>query len=255
MSRGLSPRVNSYRGPLWILSAAIFAANVIEVNSYSCHEVKTAFQLRQVGPLSRVPETPRTGTADDTVDGGSKMSNISRSKDRNTEAATAQFLMGPESNLLLTRDREEQAGFQRESLDIQVVTDDMQAQKSEGANHCVLLEVRHALIFNENTYDVPIYSDVDLSVCKHQGPSCCTRKMEESYHIAVKRETIHNIHSYSYELEHLLSGHSDAFQESLGSFPSYLRSEHVCRIKIRSSTCPNQAKMENNNGATIETLV
>lgn len=61
MSRGLSPRVNSYRGPLWILSAVIFAANVIEVNSYSCHEVKTAFQLRQVGPLSRVPETPRTG--------------------------------------------------------------------------------------------------------------------------------------------------------------------------------------------------
>lgn len=36
--------------------------------------------------------------------------------------------------------------------------------------------------------------------------------MEESYQFAVKRETIHNIHSYSYELEHLLSGHSDAFQ-------------------------------------------
>lgn len=54
--------------------------------------------------------------------------------------------------------------------------------------------------------------DVELSVCKHQGPSCCTRKMEESYHIAVKRETIHNIHSYSYELEYLLSGHLDAFQ-------------------------------------------
>lgn len=34
---------------------------------------------------------------------------------------------------LLTRDRDEQAGFQRESLDIQVVTDDMQAQK-RGAN-------------------------------------------------------------------------------------------------------------------------
>lgn len=54
--------------------------------------------------------------------------------------------------------------------------------------------------------------DVDLLVCKHQGPSCCTRKMEESYQFAVKRETIHNIHSYSYELEHLLSGHLDAFQ-------------------------------------------
>lgn len=53
---------------------------------------------------------------------------------------------------------------------------------------------------------------MDLLVCKHQGPSCCTRKMEESYTFAVRRETLHNIHSYSYELEHLLSGHSDAFQ-------------------------------------------
>lgn len=61
MSRGISPRVSSYGGPMWILSAVIVAANVIEVASYSCHEVKTAFQLRQVGPLSRVPETPGTG--------------------------------------------------------------------------------------------------------------------------------------------------------------------------------------------------
>lgn len=61
MSRGISPRVNSYGGPLWILAAVIFAASAMVVNSYSCHEVKTAFQLRQVGPLSRVPETPRTG--------------------------------------------------------------------------------------------------------------------------------------------------------------------------------------------------
>lgn len=36
--------------------------------------------------------------------------------------------------------------------------------------------------------------------------------MEESYQLAVKRETLHNIQSYSYELEHLISGHSDAFQ-------------------------------------------
>nr|XP_046263314.1 glypican-5 isoform X1 [Scatophagus argus] len=114
MSRGICPRVKSC-GSFWILSAVIFAANVIDVDAYSCHEVRTAFQLRQVGPLHRVPETPGT--------------------------------------------------------------------------------------------------DVDLLVCKHQGPSCCTRKMEESYQFAVKRETLHNIHSYSYELEHLLSGHSDAFQD------------------------------------------
>lgn len=56
-------------------------------------------------------------------------------------------------------------------------------------------------------------TDVDLLVCKHQGPSCCTRKMEENYQFAVRRETLHSIHSYSYELEHLLSGHSDAFRD------------------------------------------
>lgn len=114
MSRGICPRVNSC-GSFWVLSAALLAAVLVDVDAYSCHEVRTAFQLRQVGPLHRVPETPGT--------------------------------------------------------------------------------------------------DVDLLVCKHQGPSCCTRKMEESYQFAVKRETQHNIHSYSYELEHLLSGHSDAFQD------------------------------------------
>ncbi|XP_035807034.2 glypican-5 isoform X2 [Amphiprion ocellaris] len=114
MFRGVCPRVNSC-GSFWILSLVVFAVSVIGVDAYSCHEVRTAFQLRQVGPLHRVPETPGT--------------------------------------------------------------------------------------------------DVDLLVCKHQGPSCCTRKMEESYQFAVKRETLHNIHSYSYELEHLISGHSDAFQD------------------------------------------
>lgn len=100
----------------WLVTLAVLVAGgAVGVDAYSCHEVRTAFQLRQVGPLHRVPETPGT--------------------------------------------------------------------------------------------------DVDLFICKHQGPSCCTRKMEESYQIAVKRETLHNIHSYSYELEHLLSGHSDAFQD------------------------------------------
>ncbi|XP_028284142.1 glypican-5 isoform X2 [Parambassis ranga] len=114
MSRGVCPRVNSC-GSVWILLSVLFAISVIDVDAYSCHEVRTAFQLRQVGPLHRVPETPGT--------------------------------------------------------------------------------------------------DVDLLLCKHQGPSCCTRKMEDSYQSAVKRETIHNIHSYSYELEHLISGHLDAFQD------------------------------------------
>ncbi|XP_034038687.1 LOW QUALITY PROTEIN: glypican-5-like [Thalassophryne amazonica] len=115
MSRGTIPTCELPRTPFRILSALIFAANVIDAHAYSCHEVRAAFQLRQVGPLHRVPETPDT--------------------------------------------------------------------------------------------------DVDLLICKHQGPSCCTRKMEESYQLAVKRETLYNIQSYSYELEHVISGHSDAFQD------------------------------------------
>ncbi|XP_041849679.1 glypican-5 isoform X1 [Melanotaenia boesemani] len=116
MSRGICPRVN-----FWILTLVIFAGIMIDANAYSCHEVRTAFQQRQVGPLQRVPEAP----------------------------------------------------------------------------------------------DV----DVDLLICKHPGPSCCNRKMEESYQNAVKRETLHNIDAYSSELEHLIFRHLNAFQ---GMFQSLL---------------------------------
>ncbi|XP_056149884.1 LOW QUALITY PROTEIN: glypican-5-like [Lampris incognitus] len=115
MSRGICPRVNS-SGFGWIVLTCLFWVNVLDVGAYSCHEVRTAFQLRQIGPLHRVPETPGT--------------------------------------------------------------------------------------------------DVDLLVCKHQGPSCCTRKMEESYQFAVKRETLQNIRSYSFELKYLISSHADAFQDT-----------------------------------------
>ncbi|XP_024908147.1 glypican-5-like isoform X1 [Cynoglossus semilaevis] len=115
MFRGVFSRVNSCRC-FWIFTVQLlFAVHVVDVQAYSCHEVRTAFQLRQVGPQHRVPDTPTT--------------------------------------------------------------------------------------------------DVDLLICKNKGPSCCTRKMEESYQFAVKRETLHNIHSYSYELEHVISGHSAAFQD------------------------------------------
>ncbi|XP_034147369.1 glypican-5 isoform X2 [Esox lucius] len=112
MSRGICPRVNVWR----IFSALFFLVKVTVVDAYSCHEVKTAFQVRQIGPLKWVPETPGT--------------------------------------------------------------------------------------------------DVDLLVCKHQGPSCCTRKMEESYQAAVRRETLQNIRSYSFELKYLISGHAAAFQDT-----------------------------------------
>ncbi|XP_013887431.1 glypican-5 [Austrofundulus limnaeus] len=114
MSRGKCPRVNSLDS-VWILTLVTFAVTVMDGDAYSCREVKAAFQLRQVGPLHFVPETP--------------------------------------------------------------------------------------------------YTDVDLLVCKHQGPSCCTRKMEENYLVAAKRETLNDILSYIYEPEHILSGHLDAFHD------------------------------------------
>ncbi|XP_028987877.1 glypican-5 isoform X2 [Betta splendens] len=142
MSRGTCPRVNSC-GALWILSAVIFAVNVAAADAYSCHEVKTAFQLRQVGPLHRVPETPGT--------------------------------------------------------------------------------------------------DMDLLVCKHQGPSCCNRKMEESYQLAVKRETLHNIHSYSYELEHIINGHSDAFQDMFQYLLSFSQGHLSSLLEVTYSSLSRQA--------------
>ncbi|XP_055723118.1 glypican-5-like isoform X1 [Salvelinus fontinalis] len=112
MFRAICTRVNF----CWIWLAVLFLLKVEDVGAYSCHEVKTAFQVRQIGPLKWVPETPGT--------------------------------------------------------------------------------------------------DVDLLVCKHQGPSCCTRKMEESYQVAVRRETLQNVRSYSFELKYLISGHATAFQDT-----------------------------------------
>uniref|UniRef100_A0A3P9I0Q8 Glypican 5c n=1 Tax=Oryzias latipes TaxID=8090 RepID=A0A3P9I0Q8_ORYLA len=122
MSRRGSSRLNS-RNAVWIVTFVAILMNVIDADAYNCHEVRTAFQLLQVGPLSRVPETPGT--------------------------------------------------------------------------------------------------DVDLLICKHKGPSCCTRKTEESYQVAVKRQTLQNIQSYSSELKHLFSTHAHAFQDMFRSLLSF----------------------------------
>ncbi|XP_030629335.1 glypican-5 [Chanos chanos] len=119
MSRGRFPRVIFW----WIILVVALLDKVNEVKAHSCHEVKTAFQVRQIGPLKWVPETPGT--------------------------------------------------------------------------------------------------DVDLLVCKHTGPSCCTRKMEESYRLAVLRETMQNIRSYSFELKYLISGHAADFQDTFQSLMSF----------------------------------
>ncbi|XP_016147365.1 glypican-5-like [Sinocyclocheilus grahami] len=105
------PRVNVS----WIITVlAVELATLSAAHAHSCHEVKTAFQVRQIGQLKWVPETPAI--------------------------------------------------------------------------------------------------DVDLSICKHAGPSCCTRRMEESYRAAVLRDTTQNIRSYSFELKYLISAHAAAFQ-------------------------------------------
>ncbi|XP_051554354.1 glypican-5-like [Myxocyprinus asiaticus] len=67
-------------------------------------------------------------------------------------------------------------------------------------------------------------NNVDLSVCKYTGPSCCTRKMEESYRAAVLRDTTQNIRSYSFELKYLISKHATAFQDMFQSLLSFSQS-------------------------------
>lgn len=108
----------------WIITVlAVELATLSATRAHSCHEVKTAFQVRQIGQLKWVPETPAT--------------------------------------------------------------------------------------------------DVELSVCKHAGPSCCTRRMEDSYRAAVLRDTTQNIGSYSYELKFLISAHAAAFQDTFQSLISF----------------------------------
>ncbi|XP_051989196.1 glypican-5 isoform X1 [Xyrauchen texanus] len=111
----------------WIITVLAVELVVLSVaRAHSCREVKTAFQVRQIGPLKWVPETPAT--------------------------------------------------------------------------------------------------DVDLSVCKYTGPSCCTRKMEENYRAAVLRDTTQNIKSYSFELKFLISEHTTAFQDTFQSLLSFSQS-------------------------------
>ncbi|XP_029102006.1 glypican-5b isoform X2 [Scleropages formosus] len=125
LSRGHFLRVNLGLG--WLARSVLLlvtvTVTVCGVSAHSCHEVKTAFQLRQIGPLRLVPETPGT--------------------------------------------------------------------------------------------------DAELQICKHQGPTCCTRKMEESYLAAVRRETLQNIRSYSFELKYLIVGHATSFQETFQSLVSF----------------------------------
>ncbi|XP_053930191.1 glypican-5 isoform X7 [Cuculus canorus] len=105
---------------LWLLAAALCGA---AGGAPSCHEVRTAFQLRQIGPLKLVPDVPT--------------------------------------------------------------------------------------------------AESDLQICQHRAPTCCTKKMEESYQAAVRRERTQSIQALNFELKYMIVGHITAFQEA---FESLLRS-------------------------------
>ncbi|XP_062478040.1 glypican-5-like isoform X2 [Pezoporus occidentalis] len=107
---------------LWLLAAAGLCGGVAAGKSPSCHEVRTAFQLRQIGPLKLVPDVPT--------------------------------------------------------------------------------------------------AESDLQVCQHRAPTCCTKKMEESYQAAVRRERTQSIQALNFELKYMIVGHITAFQEA---FESLLR--------------------------------
>ncbi|KAK1806075.1 hypothetical protein P4O66_013113, partial [Electrophorus voltai] len=64
-------------------------------------------------------------------------------------------------------------------------------------------------------------ADADLQICKHQGPTCCTRKMEQSYDAAARRDTLQNILSYSFELKYLILGHASAYRDTFHSLLSF----------------------------------
>nr|XP_060623920.1 glypican-5-like isoform X1 [Anolis sagrei ordinatus] len=108
---------------LWLLVAAAGLNGVSGLKNPSCHEVRTAFQIRQIGPLKLVP-------------------------------------------------------------------------------------------------DVPTTADSNLQICQQRAPTCCTKKMEESYQAAVRRERMENIQTLNFELKYMIVGHITAFQ---AAFESLLR--------------------------------
>ncbi|KAK2869261.1 hypothetical protein Q7C36_001132 [Tachysurus vachellii] len=95
--------------------------------------------------------------------------------------------------------------------------------RSAGAHSC--LEVKTAFQLRQigplKWVPETAATDADLQICKHQGPTCCTRKMEESYHAAARRDTLQNILSYSLELKYLIIGHAAAIQDTFHSLLSF----------------------------------
>ncbi|XP_015228741.1 PREDICTED: glypican-5-like isoform X2 [Cyprinodon variegatus] len=85
------------------------------------------------------------------------------------------------------------------------------------------------------------HKDADLQLCTHQGPSCCNRKMEGSYMSAVKQETLQKIESHTYQLQSLLSGHLDNFQDTIQSLLSFSQGRLSSLLERSYSSLSHQA--------------
>ncbi|XP_063771741.1 glypican-5-like isoform X2 [Pseudophryne corroboree] len=61
--------------------------------------------------------------------------------------------------------------------------------------------------------EVPV-EESDLQICEQKTPTCCTRKMEESYQTAVRGKLAHNIQALNFEFKFMIVAHTHAFQET-----------------------------------------
>ncbi|XP_073437391.1 glypican-5-like isoform X3 [Dendrobates tinctorius] len=61
--------------------------------------------------------------------------------------------------------------------------------------------------------EVPI-EESDLQICEPKAPTCCTRKMEDSYQTLVRRTLAHNIEALTFELKFMILAHTSAIQET-----------------------------------------
>ncbi|KAF4796373.1 hypothetical protein TURU_084472 [Turdus rufiventris] len=178
---------------LWLLAAGLCGA-VAASRSPSCHEVRTAFQLRQIGPLKLVPDVPTAakyfnGNADDdTVSPLSCCSSIALSEHPIREPKDRVYLPVSGWEMALIKWRRIGNTFYHE--------------------HVNIFEIFCAF----PPYMEITMAESDLQICQHRAPTCCTKKMEESYQAAVRRERTQSIQALNFELKYMIVGHITAFQ-------------------------------------------
>ncbi|XP_048398641.2 glypican-5-like isoform X2 [Stegostoma tigrinum] len=121
---------NSLKRLEWVVPLSLLLGGLsgVHLRSPSCHEVRTAFQFRQIGPLKFVPDFPR--------------------------------------------------------------------------------------------------KDANLQICTYDGPTCCTKRMEEKYQAVVRREVLQSIHFLTYELKYRIERNGEAFQEAFISL-IHIASNHT----------------------------